>query len=213
MPLPWRQIWKKHCTDENTNAPPQASVQDQCSFWFRRGVTLDDVCLTIDTCAAKIPRGALDSTCNRAPSLPLDIECFTRHLRLSRNSLWPFCVKMIWKGFPGSLAACSGTLDNCALQYREGRDFFSRCPSISFSGHSCYVLQQVQLDGTGQWCLPDLHSARWLRALWVLPNSRALTTSPGKAGWCRMASESLLSRWHFFIVSNNRHYNTFLFFQ
>lgn len=27
-----------------------------------------------------------------------------------------------------------------------------------------------------------------------------------------MASESLLSRRHFFIVSNNRHYNTFLFF-
>lgn len=105
----------------------------------------------------------------------------------------------------------------CKLRYfrrlcppAPGRgDFFSRCPSISFSGHSCYVLQQVQLDGTGQWCHPDLHSARWLRALWVLPNSRALT---GKAGWCRMASESLLSRRHFFILSNNRHYNTLLFF-
>lgn len=59
MPRAWRQIWKKHCTGENTNAPPQASVQDQCSFWFRRGVTLDDVCWTIDTCSALISSGAL----------------------------------------------------------------------------------------------------------------------------------------------------------
>lgn len=99
----------------------------------------------------------------------------------------------------------------CSPALGRGGDFFSRCPNVSFSGHSCYVLQQVQLDGTGQWCLPDLHSAQWHRALWVLPNSRVLTTCPGKAGWCRMANVSLLGRRHFFILPNNRHHNTFLF--
>lgn len=178
MPLPWRQIWKKHCTDENTNAPPQASVQDQCSFWFRRGVTLDDVCLTIDTCAAKIPRGALDSTCNRAPSLPLDIECFTRHLRLSRTSLLSFCMKMMWKGFPGSLAACSGTLDDCALQHREGGISFLDVQAFLFQGTvvmcssrcswtaqgSGATLTYTVLGGSGLcgYCLTPEH---WLQAL------------------------------------------------